>query len=130
MQSRASAATNDQAIRSRFAHVASTMRSRTNLLVTRKQVSRIERYIGLRFIASDDTSSFQAHASHRKMLEQVHIVAGDQYRHTDFVEALENIHHLDGKVGVEISCRFIGDEDRGFAHNSSRDSDPLLLASG
>jgi hypothetical protein len=62
------------------------------------------------------------------VLEQVDVVARDQHRDADFVEAAEDLHHFERQIRVEVAGRLVGDEDRRLAHDGARDADALLLA--
>ena len=76
----------------------------------------------------DDAAAFEPHAAHREMLEQIDVVARDQHRDADFVEAAEDLHHFQRQVRIEVAGRLVGDEDRRLAHDRARDADALLLA--
>ena len=64
---------------------------------------------------SDRATAFEDHAPHAVALDQVHVVARDQHRHADFVEALEDVHDLDREVGIEVAGRFVRDQQGGLA---------------
>src|SRR5258705_1771353 len=44
------------------------------------------------------------------------------------VEALEDAHHLDARLRVEIAGRLVGEQQRRVVHQRPRDGDTLLLA--
>ena len=76
----------------------------------------------------DDAAAFQPHAAHREMLEQIQIVARDQHRDADFVEAPEDVHDFERQLGIEVAGRLVRDQHRRLAHDGARDADALLLA--
>ena len=55
------------------------------------------------------------------------LVGNDDCGYAFGIELLEDIHHFDGRFGVECSGGFVGKEDLGFADDSSRDSHTLTL---
>ena len=65
-----------------------------------------------------------------KFLDQAKVVAGDEYGDADLVEIDENLHDLARKYGVEISGRFVGEQQHGLVYHSARDTDALLFATG
>src|SRR5258705_13934259 len=46
------------------------------------------------------------------------------------VEALEDAHHLEARLRVEIAGRLVGEQQRRVVHQGPRDGDTLLLAAG
>ena len=62
------------------------------------------------------------------LIDEMHIVAGDDHRHADLVEAFEQFHDLERELRIEIAGGFIGNEQRGFRHHRAGDADALLLA--
>ena len=42
----------------------------------------------------------------------------------------DHLHHLGGGVAVEVSGRFVGEDDRGLTDKGPGNADPLLLAAG
>ena len=53
---------------------------------------------------------------------------GDDDGDADRVETLEQPHHLQRELRVEISRGLVRDDDRRLGNNRARDADPLLLA--
>src|SRR5262245_35337116 len=52
-------------------------------------------------------------------------------RHTRrLVEAAEEVEHPSSRRGIEIACRLIGEQQRGFRDDGARNGDPLLLTTG
>src|SRR6185503_6480715 len=78
--------------------------------------------------------------AHQSVAERNHAraVLGDVglVRHEDDgdaaldVEALEDAHHLDARLRVEIAGRLVGEQQRRVVHQRPRDGDALLLAAG
>src|SRR5262245_2433012 len=70
-----------------------------------------------------EASLLDVHAPHAKALEQVDVVGRDQHRDADGVEALEQVHDLEGEVGIEVAGRLIGDQDRRLRDHGTGDAD-------
>ena len=76
-----------------------------------------------------DDAAFAKHDAPRTdLIDEMHIVAGDDHRHADLVEALEQFHDLERELRIEIAGGLIGNEQRRLRHHRPRDADPLLLA--
>src|SRR6188508_2860924 len=90
---------------------------------------RLHRREFWRRIAPGDPSALDHHAPHAETLDKVHVVARDQHRHTDVIEALEQLHDLDRELGIEVAGRLVGDQERGLADHRAGNADPLLLTS-
>jgi hypothetical protein len=58
------------------------------------------------------------------------VVCGDQHGHAVGVEALQQVHDLVGELRIEISGRFVGEQDRGTVYHGARDTHTLPLAGG
>ena len=54
-------------------------------------------------------------------------MTGDQQGDADLVEAGKEAHHLASQLGVEISRRFVGDQQGGPPDDGPGDTHPLLL---
>ena len=78
-------------------------------------------------IARYDSAAFQANPAHGKLLEQIHIVARDQYGHADFVEAAENVHDFQGKVRVQVAGWLICQQQTRLMDDRAGHGCPLLL---
>ena len=58
------------------------------------------------------------------------VVARDQQRHADFIEAPEYTHDFERQVRVEVAGGLVRNQQLGPGHDRARDTDPLLLARG
>ena len=65
-----------------------------------------------------------------EFLYEGEIVRGDDDRDTDFLETLEELHHITRERVIEIAGGLVGDEDRGARDYGTRDADALLLTNG
>src|SRR5581483_3127375 len=62
-----------------------------------------------------------------ELTHELQVVRGDDHRDAHFLKAFEQLHHLDREVRVEITRRFIRDEQRRLAYHCARDADALLF---
>src|SRR5437899_5376462 len=77
----------------------------------------------------NDTSIKQMDGSIR-MLGVARIVCHHAHRRAGAVQRPQQLHDRFAVRRVEVSCRLVGEQDRGIAHHRARDRDPLLLAPG
>ena len=49
----------------------------------------------------------------RELAHEMQIVRGDHHRDAHFLEALEQLHHFEREVGIEIARGLIGNENAG-----------------
>src|SRR5688572_28037819 len=75
-----------------------------------------------------EAALFDVNAAHAKAVEQVNVVGRHQDRDADRIESLEQVHHLEREVRVEVACRLVGDEHRGLRDHRAGDADALLLS--
>ena len=81
-----------------------------------------------RRIAADDPAVPEHDAPGGEPLDQVHIVGRDHHGDADVVEALEELHDLDGEVRIQVAGGLVGDEQHRLCDDGAGDSDALLLA--
>src|SRR5258708_6168509 len=62
------------------------------------------------------------------MLDEMHVMGGDHHRPPHVIEAFEQIHDLDGKVGIEIAGGLVGNEQRRLRDHRARNAHALLFA--
>ena len=57
-------------------------------------------------------------------------MGGDDDGRPPGVRGVEEVHHLEGPLGVEVAGGLVGEEEGGIAHQRPRHGHPLLLAAG
>src|SRR5262245_56246846 len=62
------------------------------------------------------------------LVHHLTIVRDHEDRRTRAVDAVEELHDPDGRVGVEVPGRLVADEERRMVHHRARDRDALLLS--
>src|SRR5262245_10770344 len=64
----------------------------------------------------------------RQRGDELEIVSGDQQRDADLVEASEQLHDLEGEIGVEVAGGLVRDDHLRPTGHRAGDADSLLLA--
>ena len=59
--------------------------------------------------------------------DQRQVVAGDQHRGAEAIDVFEHSHDLRRQTRVEVTGRFIGQQQRRTVHHGTGDTDTLLL---
>src|ERR687883_203818 len=62
------------------------------------------------------------------LVDHLAVVGDHEDRRPRAVDAVEELHDPDGRVGVEVPGRLVADEERRVVHERPRDRDALLLA--
>ena len=50
--------------------------------------------------------------------------------HAVRIKAAEEVHDLPARLGIEVPCRFVGQENRGLIHDGPGDGHPFLFSAG
>src|SRR5262249_51742568 len=109
---------------------------RNEMIVSRlkyanRDISQLRPYSvhAARLVAYDGTMvELDDAAAHR--VDDALVVGGHDDRRAGAVDAVEQPHDADGRRGVEVSRRLVGEEDQRAVYERPGDRDPLLLAAG
>ena len=55
-------------------------------------------------------------------------MCGHQHGLTVLADATQKFHHFEGRIGVEVARRLVGEDDIGVVEQGAGDGDALLLA--
>src|SRR6476619_5467546 len=64
------------------------------------------------------------------LVDHLAIVSDHENRRAGAVDAVEELHDPDARVGVKVPGRLVADEERRMVDDGARDRDALLLAAG
>src|SRR5438874_12824747 len=73
---------------------------------------------------------FQCDHTAAHLVDHLAVVRDHQDRCPGAVDAVEQLHDPDGRVGVEVAGRLVADEQRRMVDERARDRNALLLAAG
>src|SRR3981081_507581 len=63
-----------------------------------------------------------------ELSNDMHVVRGNNDRYAYILKSTEQEHDLQRKVGIEVACGLVGDQQRRLADDGAGDSDTLLLS--
>jgi hypothetical protein len=75
----------------------------------------------------DDTAIKEMNCSF-SVVGEARIVGHDTNRRAGTVQFVEKLHDRDSIAGIEVTCRFVREQQRRVSRKSSGDGDALLLA--
>src|SRR5436190_282587 len=81
-------------------------------------------------LVTDDALRLDRDHAPAHLVDHLAVVGGDQHRRARAVDAVEQLHDPDRRLGVEVPGRLIGEQERRVVDERPGDRDALLLAAG